>query len=86
MYKDLVSQGFLKKNYILTEEVTWPWPLHLQGREIKPINDQKVACMLCDTQSATCNARCVIGFLPFGLSPGRMAAAEAGAARSSGAG
>ena len=85
MYKDLVGQGFLKKNDLLIDEVTWPWPLHLQGQGSTPINDEKVACVLCDMQFGIRNAQCVLGFLSFGLSPGRMAAAKARAACASGA-
>ena len=42
MYKELLSLGYMRD--VPTEEVSWPWPLHLQGQRSTPIAAEKVGC------------------------------------------
>jgi hypothetical protein len=43
MYKDLLEQGFMREHP--TEEVSWPWPKHLQAPSCA-ILTEKVSCTL----------------------------------------
>jgi hypothetical protein len=42
MYKDLLEQGFMRDHP--TEEVSWPWPQHLQQAPSCASSTEKVNC------------------------------------------
>jgi hypothetical protein len=63
MYKSLMEQGFMKDDP--REEVTWPWPLHLQharasvgaSPSVEQVPDAAfVLCRLCSVPPLFCAA------------------------------